>query len=136
VPFRAEGADSGAIDSVAIGVDGRLVTVPSLRLADLIAHEPVDLLKLDIEGAEAAVLADCGHVLRNVSAMVIDLHEFDVGRRQAPEVLERLSHSGFTYAVSDLIPLPWRRVAPAAQAATPFPASALCWAMTVRAWRA
>ena len=136
VQFRAEGADSGAIDGVSAGLEGRLVTVPSVRLADVIAREPIDLLKLDIEGAEAAVLADCAHVLRNVRAMVIDLHEFDARRRQAPRVLERLSQSGFTYAVSDLSPLPWRRVPQEAHAASPFPAHALCWAMTVRAWRA
>ena len=136
VQFRTEGADSGAIDGVSAGLDGRLVTVPSVRLADVIAREPVDLLKLDIEGAEAAVLADCAHVLPNVSAMVIDLHEFDARRRQAPGVLEQLSHGGFTYAVSELIRLPWRPAAQDAHAASPFPEPALCWAMTVHAWRA
>ena len=36
-------------------------TVPSVRLKSVLAERPVDLLKLDVEGAEFEILADCGH---------------------------------------------------------------------------
>jgi hypothetical protein len=91
-------------------------------------------LKLDVEGAESAILADCETVLPAVHALVMDLHEFDPAARRAPAVFDLLRRSGFTYAVSDLAALPWR--APTAPAESAFPGSALCWAMTVRAWRA
>ena len=83
--FRCEGSDSGMIDSLPGAVDGAATIVPSLRLRDLLEAEPVDLLKLDIEGAEDVVLADCEPVLHRVKAMVMDLHEFDrrCARRRA-----------------------------------------------------
>jgi hypothetical protein len=109
------------------------MTVPSVRLRDVLEREPIDLLKLDIEGAEDAVLTDCEGVLHQVNALVLDLHEFDPAARQAPRVLECLSRAGFLYAVEDLVALPWRP--PVAGPSTPFPGKALNWAMTVRAWR-
>ena len=66
VTFRAEGSDSGMIGTLPGAVDGTAVDVPSLRLRDIIAADAngrIDLLKLDIEGAEDAVLADCEPVL-------------------------------------------------------------------------
>jgi FkbM family methyltransferase len=131
--FRCEGSDSGMIDALPGAVAGKATTVPSVRLRDLLEEGPVDLLKLDIEGAEDAVLADCEPVLDRVSAIVMDLHEFDPGTRQVPRVLERLTRAGFTYAVDDFVALPWRE--PRSGADSPFPDRALQWAMTVRAWR-
>jgi len=133
ITFRCEGSDSGMIESLPGAVDGRSRTVPSIRLRDAIAGERVDLLKLDIEGAEDAVLADCEPALERVRAIVMDLHEFDAASRQAPRVLERLTRCGFTYAIDEFVALPWRP--PVAPAASPFPGRALSWAMTVRAWR-
>jgi FkbM family methyltransferase len=132
--FRSEGSDSGMIESLPGAVDGDSVVVPSIRLHDILAAETVvDLLKLDIEGAEDAVLADCEPVLDRVRALVMDLHEFDPRLRQAPRVLELLTRSGFTYAIDAFVPLTWRE--PVARGDAPFPGKALTWAMTVRAWR-
>jgi len=136
VTFQADGSDSGMIGTLPGAVAGTAVDVPSLRLRDLIEGDPngcIDLLKLDIEGAEDAVLADCEPVLARVRAIVLDLHEFDPSRRQAPRVLELLTRSGFTYAVDEFVPQPWRP--PVAPPAAPFPGKALVWSMTVRAWR-
>jgi hypothetical protein len=107
--------------------------VPSRRLRDLLEAEPIDLLKLDVEGAEDQVLADCEPVLHRVGAMIMDLHEFAPGNRRAPCVLDRLARAGFAYAIDEFVPLPWRE--PLAGATTPFPGKAMQWAMTVRAWR-
>jgi FkbM family methyltransferase len=132
--FRSEGSDSGMIESLPGAVDGRSVVVPSVRLRDVIEAEPaIDLLKLDIEGAEDVVLADCEPALDRVHALVMDLHEFDPAVRQAPRVLELLARAGFTYAIDEFVPLTWRQ--PTAERSSPFPGKALTWAMTVRAWR-
>ena len=131
--FRCEGSDSGMIESLPGAIDGRAAVVRAQRLRDLLEAEPVDLLKLDIEGAEDPVLADCEPVLHRVRAMIMDLHEFDPRHRSAPHVLDRLSRAGFAYAIDEFVPLTWRE--PLAGAETPFPGKAMQWAMTVRAWR-
>src|SRR5215831_10504171 len=119
VTFRAEGTDSGMIHGLAGAVEGPAVDVPSLRLRDILNVERIDLLKLDIEGAEDAVLADCEPVLDRVGAIVMDLHEFDASCRQAPRVLERLTRLGYTYAIDQFVALPWRP--PVSSSDTPFP---------------
>ena len=131
--FQCEGSDSGMISTLPGAVDGRATEVPSMRLRDVLDEGPVDLLKLDIEGAEGVVLADCESVLHRVRAIVMDLHEFDPAVRQAPQVLELLTRSGFSYSIDEFVPLVWRE--PVAGADTPFPGKAMQWAMTVRAWR-
>ncbi len=133
IAFRCEGSDSGMIGALPGAIAGEPVNVPSLRLRELLEAEPCDLLKLDVEGAEDAVLEDCEPVLHRVSAMVMDLHEFDPRIRQTPRVLERLTRAGFLYAIDEFVPLTWRE--PLAGSESPFPGRAMNWAMTVRAWR-
>ena len=131
--FHCEGSDSGMIGSLPGAVGGRATTVPSLRLCDVLDEGPVDLLKLDIEGAEDRVLADCEPMLHRVKALIMDLHEFDPSIRQAPRVLDVLARVGFSYAIDEFVALTSR--GPLAGAETPFPGRAMQWAMTVRAWR-
>ena len=136
VTFLAEGSDSGMIGALAGAGEGlpvKNVTVPSLRLRDVLSKDRVDLLKLDIEGAEGAVLNDCAPVLDRVGAIVMDLHEFDPSDRQSPRVFECLSRAGFVYSVDDLLGQHWRP--PVAAPDSPFPGVPLVWSMTVRAWR-
>ena len=133
VRFQQDGADSGAIEGTSAGLSApATASVPSIRLRDVLAGEAnVDLLKLDIEGAEHAVLADCRDVLGRVQAMLIDVHEFDPARRRMPAVLELVAQAGFRYAIDNLTVLPWRATADDA----PFPRTAAAWAVLVRAWR-
>lgn len=135
VTFRAEGSDSGMIEGLAGAVDlaAKAVTVPSLRLRDVLAAERVDLLKLDVEGAEGALLADCEPVLDRVNAIIMDLHEFDPRDRQSPRVFESLTRAGFLYSPDDMLLQHWRP--PLSSDASPFPKTPLVWTMTVRAWR-
>jgi FkbM family methyltransferase len=131
VTFNIEGTDSGAIEHMSAGLVGRPREVPAVRLRDVIAEAPVDLLKLDIEGAEHAVLTDCAGVLDGVRAILLDLHEFDPAHRQTPAIFRLLEQAGFVTSVVQMCPLPWRR----SSEGGPFPGSALAWASTVRAWR-
>jgi len=133
VTFRAEGSDSGMIDGLAGAVDAKAMTVPSLRLRDVLAAERVDLLKLDVEGAEGALLADCEPVLDRVGAIIMDLHEFDPRERQSPRVFESLSRCGFVYSIDEMLLQHWRP--PLSSDTSPFPKTPLVWSMTVRAWR-
>jgi FkbM family methyltransferase len=132
--FNCEGGDSGMVADLGAAPDGRPQRVPSVRLRDVLhAEEVIDLLKLDIEGAEGRVLNDCAPLLDRVGALIMDLHEFDPADRQAPRVLELLTRAGFDYAVDDFVSLTWRK--PSAPERTAFGGRAMAWAMTVRAWR-
>ena len=133
VEFDAEGTDAGAVRAVAGVPQGRIVNVPALRLRDFIAAEPVDLLKLDIEGAEGPVLHDLAPVLDRVGAIQMEVHEFDPRRRTLPECLGLLSAAGFLYALDDLVPATWRREG---RPLGPFTAAIPVWVILVRAWRA
>jgi FkbM family methyltransferase len=133
VTFRPDGADSGAVASLAGAPAADAIRVPTVRLSERLAAEPIDLLKLDIEGAETAVLTDCAGALDNVDALLLEVHEFDPAKRRAPELLQLLGDSGFTYAVTHVTPLPWRQ--PQGVNGGPFPAQSSAWVEAISAWR-
>lgn len=130
VEFVCEGSDSGAIASLEPSVSGATRRVVAERLFDWL-NEPVDLLKLDIEGAELPVLNDCRNRLRNVRAMTIDLHEFNPKHRQTGALFDLLGDEGFTLDMRDLVPLAWRT----SRGDAPFSNATPVWVTTVRAWR-
>ncbi len=133
IEFCCEGADSGTVGALAYGMSGKRVQVPSVRLKDILAKEPIDLLKLDIEGGEETVLKDCADALQNVRAGLLDLHEFDPSHRCTAGVQEILDSAGFVWSLDDLSSLPWRP--PTAKSDSPFPGAHLCWSVLLRAWR-
>jgi FkbM family methyltransferase len=132
VRFQQEGADSGAIEGTSAGLAARAVTVPSIRFRDVVAQDRIDLIKMDIEGAEGAVLTDCVDALGNVHAMILDVHEFDPGHRCTPAIVGLLEEAGFRISMSDVVSLPSRSAAPPS---SPFPDNSAAWAVTMRAWR-
>jgi FkbM family methyltransferase len=132
--FRCEGTDSGAIDVLAGALDGAPVEVPAVRLRDRLEQEAtVDLLKLDIEGAELVVLRDIADQLHKVSNVVVEVHEFHPSKRLLGEILETFVQAGFEYAIDDFLAAEWRP--PRMAADGPFPNQPLCWMLTVKAWR-
>ena len=88
ISFCCEGTDSGTLSQLVYdGVSGHRQTVPAIRLREYLENEKVDLLKLDIEGAEFDVLADCASALGNVSRIIVELHETDVDNRKTAVAL-------------------------------------------------
>lgn len=76
---RLGGGDTGdSIRGTPVGA-GDEVTVETLRLDDLPDTGPVDLLKMDIEHAEAEVLLNAGHekTLARTQVLVIEIHPED-----------------------------------------------------------
>lgn len=80
-------------------------TVPSIRLKDVISAGPVDLLKLDVEGAEFAVLADCGDALRGVARLIVEVHAFREG--SVGGLLALLEAQRFRFVLGDLHQATW-----------------------------
>ena len=81
IPFYTSASDRepGAWGDSAIkqpwheGDDVAVVRVPAVTLSSLLT-EPVDLLKLDIEGLETAVLAEAAPRLRRVRRVILEFH--------------------------------------------------------------
>ena len=74
--------------------------VPCVRLSDYL-NEPVDFLKMNIEGAEWEALADCGERLRQIREMAIEYHHLPGVPRTLHRILSLLDELGFDYTVSD-----------------------------------
>jgi FkbM family methyltransferase len=130
--FQAEGTDSGSVRGLSAGLDAGEKRVRAVRLRDWIAVEPVDLVKIDIEGAELEVLRDCEDVLDRVGAVHMEVHDFMPGQRLLPECLGLLERAGFVTALGSLLPVNWR---PVAASGSPFAGAPPIWLVTVRAWR-
>lgn len=106
-------------------------TTPSVRLKPLLEEGPVDLLKLDVEGAEFAIIEDCGDALAAVDRMVIEMHAMDGAPPRIGALLAALEARGFRYVLGDLHQAAWLDPLP-----TPFAACATGkFIVTVYAWR-
>lgn len=62
-------------DSKDGGIQVRAITMDELLAAHFDASLPIDLLKCDIEGAEATVFANCRSWIGRIRTLVIELHD-------------------------------------------------------------
>jgi FkbM family methyltransferase len=113
VRFSSDRADGGRVST---DVQDE---VPSVRLADWITG-PVDLLKVDIEGAEFDVLLDLCETgkMRHVQRLICEVHKQDHGCARFSELLGALSRHGFNVCVSHAHPAAYMAGQPQP---TPFP---------------
>ena len=81
----------------------RLIEVPTKRLDTFLIEAlvpSIDLLKMDIEGAEIAVLRDCSEeVLRGIKQVTVEFHDFCglVTKREVDDCIMRLRRLGFDH---------------------------------------
>ena len=95
IEFGAEGADSGSIYS-----DSNKMKVESIRLKDFIdGEESIELLKIDIEGAEAEVIQDCGESLGKVENIFIEYHSYLNHDQHLDRILNILTENNFRYFI-------------------------------------
>lgn len=94
ITFEATGGQGSKIGA------GSGVTVPCRRLADML-QEPVDFLKIDIEGAEYSVIKDCAGQLHNVKHLFLEYHGKISQSRELTEMLQILHQSGFDYYIRE-----------------------------------
>lgn len=90
--FFQEGADGGGFYSSASG--GDRVEVKCDILSKYL-DRPVDLLKLDIEGAEYEVLCEAEELLQNVNCIFLEYHKFDDTSAALSSTIALLERSGF-----------------------------------------
>jgi FkbM family methyltransferase len=96
--FAPEGGFSGRIATPSDR--GDLLPVPAIRLRDLLTG-PVDFLKIDIEGAEGPVIADCVGVLRNAAKVFVEYHSHSQEPQVLHEILGNLCAEGFRYHIKE-----------------------------------
>jgi FkbM family methyltransferase len=105
VTLKSEGACgsyvAGTTDVTIEAAGAASRTVRCVRLRDWLT-EPVDFLKMNIEGAEWEVLADSEDRLRSVHEMVIEYHHLPRLPRTLHRILELLDRHGFEYLIHDL----------------------------------
>jgi len=89
--FLNEGSDGGRI---ARNGDQKHKVVPTVRLRDYL-DRPVDFLKIDIEGAETEVLADCADLLSNVDNLFVEYHSIASEPQTLDKLIATLTDAGF-----------------------------------------
>jgi FkbM family methyltransferase len=103
--FNRDGADGGHLVVKQDKACGGYVKTTRLRE---FLKEPVDFLKIDIEGAEGPVLIDCGSLLSNVKMISLEFHTMFGRQQDLGEILNLLTQNGFRYYVNS--PGPWRHL--------------------------
>lgn len=94
--FGSDQADSASIYSQ---TDRKLV--PSVRLRDYLLREThIDMLKMDIEGAETDVLTDCRDALAHVQNLFVEFHAYHDHPQTLADVVRVLEESGFRYYIN------------------------------------
>lgn len=107
ISFGVEGADGG---SVFLDSDKK-IQIPSIRLKEILQnYTSIDLLKLDIEGAELEVLKDSRDELHKVKNLFVEYHSWQNNKQELDVLLKILTDNGFRYLITSI----------GAQAAQPF----------------
>jgi FkbM family methyltransferase len=105
--FFSEGADANRVVREPATIErltnltpsARRCNVETVRLADYLAKTPFDLVKLDIESAEAEVIVDCGETFRNVNNLVIEFHLTNSRPHELARTLQTLADQEFNVSV-------------------------------------
>jgi len=97
VNLSVEGADSSSVYLVE-----NVRKVDSVRLKDLLDSESnVDMLKMDIEGAENDVILDCGDSLKVVNNIFIEYHAYTNSKQNLSGILNVLEQNKFRYFIKN-----------------------------------
>lgn len=88
--------DGKASTASHVGADRGYTVVPAMSLATLFAEHvrtPIDLLKVDVEGAEEVVLCSNPTLLKQVEALIVEIHPYRCDQARVVRTLE----AGFDY---------------------------------------
>lgn len=95
IKFIPNSADGGSIYG-----KGQGLTVKAVRLKELLIAEPyVDLLKIDIEGAETEVIIDCSEELKKINNIFIEYHSVSKNPQELDKILYTLTKNNFRYYI-------------------------------------
>jgi len=90
-----DGADGASIFGI-----GNKIKIDSVRLKELLEKEEhIDMLKMDIEGAESDVISDCLDSLANVQNFFIEYHSFNNQKQRLADILAVLTKNKFRFFI-------------------------------------
>jgi FkbM family methyltransferase len=92
--FTVEGADGGRVSRNEDMQNNHKIQVETVCLKNYLDCQ-IDFLKLDIEGAEYKVLADCSDSLHNVQNIFVEYHSFADEEQQLYELIGILKKANF-----------------------------------------
>jgi FkbM family methyltransferase len=92
LPFARVDDHAGRIRESAIGDE--TLPVQTCRLRDFLS-ERVDLLRLNIEGAEVDVLLDCSDLLGNIQSLIVEYHSLFGLTQRLDTLIGLLTRAGF-----------------------------------------
>jgi len=92
VSFIPDGADGGHV--LRDNENNVSCKVSSVRLVDYL-YRNINFLKLDIEGAEVAVILDAKDYLGNIDNIFVEYHSFQSSPQRLDELLHVLREAGF-----------------------------------------
>lgn len=95
-------------------VDSGNYSVEAQKLADLMSRD-IDLLKIDIEGAEYEVLKSIQHQLDQVKNLFIEYHGTFRQNNELNDILNMVTDAGFKYYIKEAAPVyvhPFIRIKP------------------------
>lgn len=99
--FVTDGADGGRLTEYMSGVGiGQMASPVRVVCVSGYLTEPVDFLKMNIEGAEYDVLDEVGERLRLVRQMVVEYHSFERINQNLHHILALLAEHGFRYLIN------------------------------------
>jgi FkbM family methyltransferase len=99
VSFLPNGYDGGKIID---REENTTTTINTVRLSEYL-NNPVDFLKLNIEGQELPVLQEAAAAgkLRNVRELVLEYHNWPGAEQRLGKILDLLASHGFHYLIHD-----------------------------------
>lgn len=129
VNFDNTGDDSGCVVDSNSGNNRR---IPSIRLRSLLSEQTIDLLKMDIEGAEFDVILDCQDILSNAKRVIVEIHRLDRDFGSLGDLIRVFEINKFQYNFGDLHAANWL----ASSSVSPFSACQTNkYIMTLYAWQ-
>jgi FkbM family methyltransferase len=95
MPFLAKGGEAGQVAELSDSPRPEMIrSVRCVRLRSFLSHK-CDFLKMDIEGAEVAVIRDCADALNNVARIFVEYHSFVEKKQFLGETISLLEKAGF-----------------------------------------
>jgi FkbM family methyltransferase len=103
IKIHSNGADSASI----IWGQGNIVEVPSISFKEILDKEnEIDMLKMDIEGAENNIFMEDNLALYKIKNLFLEYHSYKGQKQYLHKILNRLAENNFRYYVLDSVSKP------------------------------
>lgn len=97
IEFVTEGSDGASIYG-----EGEKQRIESVRLKEYLQkYQSIQMLKMDIEGAEVEVFQDCADSIGHIDHIFIEYHSFPNRPQDLDVLLSILTKNGFRYFIRD-----------------------------------